>query len=82
MQSQNTSKSNTMLDFEKARQTIIDHITVMGTESISLLEAGGRVLAEDFIAPWDMPQWNNSAMDGFAVRHADCYGVATLEIDV
>lgn len=81
MQSQNTSKSNTMLGFEKARQTIIDHVTVMGTESISLLEAGGRVLAEDFIAPWDMPQWNNSAMDGFAVRHADCYDGATLEID-
>ena len=31
----------------------------------------GRVLGEDIIAPRDNPPWNNSAMDGFAVRWED-----------
>ncbi|MCD6525411.1 MAG: molybdopterin molybdotransferase MoeA [Desulfuromonas sp.] len=61
-----------MLSFEQARQTILDHIAPLGIERISLLEAGGRVIAKDLLAPWGMPVWDNSAMDGFAVRHADC----------
>jgi molybdopterin molybdotransferase len=31
----------------------------------------GRILAEDIIAPYDLPPFPNSAMDGFAVRAAD-----------
>jgi molybdopterin molybdotransferase len=40
----------------------------------------GRILFEDVRSPWDMPQWDNSAMDGYAVRSADCVGPATLAI--
>ena len=70
-----------MLSFEHARQTILDHVTALGSERISLLEAGGRMLAEDVLATWAMPQWDNSAMDGFAVRQADCTMGATLKIE-
>jgi len=64
-----------MLSFEQARQTILENVTAVGTEQISLLDAVGRVLAKDVVAPWDMPLWDNSAMDGYAVRAADCTAI-------
>ncbi|MGJ7040331.1 molybdopterin molybdotransferase [Shinella sp. BE166] len=45
------------------------------TETVSLHEAQGRVLAEDIAARLTQPPFDNSAMDGYAVRHAD---IATL----
>src|SRR5262245_10685963 len=41
------------------------------TEVISLAHARGRVVARDVIAPLDLPPFDNSAVDGYAVRHAD-----------
>lgn len=61
-----------MLSFEQARQVILENINSAGIEQISLADAAGRVLAEDINAPWDMPLWDNSAMDGYAVRSSDC----------
>ncbi|PWU27562.1 molybdopterin molybdenumtransferase MoeA, partial [Pseudomonas sp. RW407] len=40
-------------------------------ESVALAEALGRVLANDLEAPCDLPHWNNSAMDGYALRASD-----------
>ena len=61
-----------MVSFEEARSIILDSVQPVGTERIHLLEAAGRVLAEDAVAPWDLPSWDNSAMDGYAVRAEDC----------
>jgi len=61
-----------MVTFEEARGLILGAVQPLGVERISLLEAAGRVLAEDVRAPWDLPVWDNSAMDGYAVRRADC----------
>lgn len=61
-----------MLSFEQARQVILENITPSGAEQVDLVDAVGRVLADDVVAPWDMPLWDNSAMDGYAVRMADC----------
>lgn len=58
--------------FEDARRIILDAVSPIGTEQVPLLDALGRATAEDLVAPWDLPQWNNSAMDGFAVRAEDC----------
>ncbi|MBF0251161.1 MAG: molybdopterin molybdotransferase MoeA [Alphaproteobacteria bacterium] len=44
---------------------------VVGTETVALRDALGRVLAEDVIAPRDVPPHDNSAVDGFAVMAAD-----------
>ncbi|MEM7377916.1 MAG: gephyrin-like molybdotransferase Glp, partial [Pseudomonadota bacterium] len=44
---------------------------VSGVDTISLPDAVGRVLAEDVVAPIDVPGHDNSAMDGFALRSAD-----------
>lgn len=61
-----------MISYEQARQTILDNITPAGIEQTDLVDAVGLVLAEDVVAPWNMPLWDNSAMDGYALRSADC----------
>jgi len=61
-----------MVSFDEARAIIIDCVQPVGIERVHLLEAAGRILAEDLAAPWDLPLWNNSAMDGYAVRWQDC----------
>lgn len=45
------------------------------SELIAVDDAQGRILAEDFLAPIAVPPWDNSAMDGFAVRAADVESV-------
>jgi molybdopterin molybdotransferase len=69
-----------MPSFEEARATILNQVPLMGLERASILDAGGRVLAEDITALWDMPRWTNSAMDGYAVRAADCQKPTTLPV--
>jgi len=61
-----------MPTFEVARSMILASVSSLGAERVELLAALGRVVAEDVVAPWDMPFYDNSAMDGFAVRTADC----------
>ncbi len=43
-----------------------------GTESVSTFDADGRVLAQDIVSALTVPPRDNSAMDGYAVRTADC----------
>ena len=54
-------------------------------ESVSLLVATGRILSESVISPLDFPHWDNSAMDGYAVRYEDVDMAAKknpIELDV
>lgn len=67
--------------FEDARALILENIALLGVESIPLFKAVGRVLADDIAAPWDMPRWDNSAMDGFAVRTEDTRLPARLTVN-
>ena len=41
------------------------------TEMVAIKRADGRILAQDLVAPIDLPPFDNSRMDGFALRHAD-----------
>jgi molybdopterin molybdotransferase len=50
---------------------------VVEIETVSLKDARGRVLAADVVAPIDLPPFDNSAVDGYAVRHADLGKVET-----
>ena len=56
---------------EDAQKIVLDASAVLGLEKISILDALGRVLGEDIVAERDNPPWDNSAMDGFAVRSED-----------
>lgn len=51
---------------------------IVETERVSLSEADGRVLAEPLLAELDLPPWDNSAMDGYALRLADWTGEPLL----
>jgi len=65
---------------EEAQRTILDSVRPLGAETVPVLEAVGRVLAEDLKAPWDFPAFDNSAMDGYAVRAAEAPGSARLRL--
>ena len=56
---------------EDALKTVLAAVPVLGVEKVGLLDAMGRVLGEDIVAERDNPPWDNSAMDGFAVRYED-----------
>src|SRR5918993_3689064 len=61
-----------LLSLDAARALISERLApVAGTETVPLVEADGRVLAEDVIAPIDLPPFDNSAVDGYAVRFFD-----------
>lgn len=60
------------LSVEQARRAILDRLApVSGWERVSVRDALGRILVEDVLAPCNVPAHDNSAMDGYAVRHAD-----------
>jgi len=56
---------------KEAQKTVLEATQTLGLEKVGLLDAMGRVLGEDIIASRDNPPWDNSAMDGFAVRWED-----------
>ena len=60
-----------MLTVPEAVREISQGIQPRGVERVPLLDALGRVLASNAVAPYTLPQWDNSAMDGYAVRAAD-----------
>jgi len=61
-----------LLPVADAERLIAERVTpVDGRETVTLREAMGRVLAQDIIAPVNVPPFDNSAVDGFAVRGDD-----------
>ncbi len=66
--------------FESARAIILENVFPLALEEAPLAEAVGRVIGVEIKAPCDMPSWDNSAMDGFAVRAEDCGSVKPLQI--
>ncbi len=63
-----------MLLPQEADRRILDHtqpFTPADTETIPLTQCQGRILAAAITAKQDFPHWDNSAMDGYAVRWAD-----------
>lgn len=55
---------------------ILERIPRLPTERTPLAGASGRTLAEDVPSPLPLPLWDNSAMDGYAVRSADLAGAS------
>ncbi len=54
----------------------------LGTERVALVDALGRVLAADVRSLTDLPPWDNSAMDGYAVRAADLAAAGSSPLPV
>ena len=61
-----------LLTVAEAQARILDGVTpVTARETVPVMQALGRVLAQDIVSPIDVPSHTNSAMDGYAVRAAD-----------
>ncbi len=60
-----------MLTPADAARQIVTEIRILPAECIPLLDALDRVLTMDVKSPIDLPPWDNSAMDGYAVRSGD-----------
>lgn len=60
-----------MIPVAEAIQVIIDKTPQLNCESVPLAEAMGRVLREDIIADTDLPPFDRSQMDGYAIRSED-----------
>ncbi|MEJ7602151.1 MAG: gephyrin-like molybdotransferase Glp [Kofleriaceae bacterium] len=60
-----------MLSVADALRAVLDRVPRLGVEQVALGDAGGRVLGEDVLATRALPEYDNSAMDGYAVRAAE-----------
>ena len=60
-----------LLSVDEARERILSHFQPVKTETLPLEECLDRVLAQDILAANDLPLFDNSSMDGFAIRAAD-----------
>ncbi|NLT74164.1 MAG: molybdopterin molybdotransferase MoeA [Chloroflexi bacterium] len=71
-----------ILSVEAARARILDQLAPLDEERVPILEACGRALASDLVARTPIPPHTNSAMDGYAIRHADLSesGVTRLHV--
>ena len=75
--------SGPLLPLSEMERLIAERIVpVAKTERVALRSARGRVIAADLKAPVDLPPFDNSAVDGYAVRHADldAGGDTTLKV--
>jgi molybdopterin molybdotransferase len=65
-----------MVDLENAIARVLEKIPPTAAETIPLAESNGRVLAENLVSRITLPVFDNSAMDGYAVRAADVSGAS------
>ena len=63
---------------DEALALVLARVAPLPAENVSIAQAAGRVLAEAAVARTDLPPFDSSAMDGFAVRAADTPGRLTV----
>ena len=66
-----------VLSLEEAREKILQGLEPLGSERVDLQSAFERVAAEPILAPVNLPPFDNSAMDGYAVRAAEVADAST-----
>jgi molybdopterin molybdotransferase len=75
--------SGPLLPLADMERLIAERIAPVGeTETVPLASARGRVIAADVLAPVDLPSFDNSAVDGYAVRHADLDAAADTRLKI
>ncbi|HLH77391.1 MAG TPA: gephyrin-like molybdotransferase Glp [Candidatus Binataceae bacterium] len=65
-----------MISVDEALKIVLDSVAPLAVERVPLLDARDRILAEQIYSNRDIPGFDNSAMDGFAVRAADLAGAS------
>jgi molybdopterin molybdotransferase len=71
---------NGMLTEYDALSSILATVRPLDSEELPLFEAGGRIIAETVTAQISLPRFDNSTMDGYAVRAADAVAGAGLRV--
>lgn len=71
-----------MISYEEAQKLLAAIDLPAGEEAVPLLEAGGRYLSRAPRAPFPLPRFNNSAMDGFVVRSAELPASLPAELPI
>jgi molybdopterin molybdotransferase len=74
-----TMLGSSLISVEEARERILSFFTRLEIERKPALEALGQVLAEEVVAPFDIPPLDNTAMDGYAVRAVDTAGATETQ---
>ncbi|MGB7338563.1 MAG: gephyrin-like molybdotransferase Glp [Phototrophicaceae bacterium] len=69
-----------LMNVDVAIARILAQMTQLGKETIHITDSLGRVLAEDIVSSIDLPPFDNSAMDGFAIKAADSGHNKTLQV--
>jgi molybdenum cofactor synthesis domain-containing protein len=72
-----------LLSFDEAKQLLEQSFSPapVGIEQVSISDAHNRILAQDIVAPMDIPPFSRSTVDGYAVKAADTFG-ATEDKDI
>ena len=63
-----------MIPFEEALAKVLDLVSPLPAESVPSVGALGRFLARDLVAGSDSPRFDNTSVDGYAVRLEDVRG--------
>ena len=74
-----------MISLEEAQDLVLSHVGLLTTETVSSLDAVGRVAAEDLFSDMDVSPFAHAAMDGFALRSSDLVAASPehpAELDV
>ena len=71
-----------LISFEEAQRLVLERARPLPAESVSLGEAFGRVSAEAVASAVDLPPFDSSAMDGFAVRAEETPGVLPVALHI
>ncbi|KNC95063.1 molybdopterin molybdotransferase MoeA [Trabulsiella odontotermitis] len=70
-----------LMPLDVALSQMLSQITPLSeSETVPLVQAFGRVMAQDVVSPLDVPGFDNAAMDGYAVRLADVQRGAALPV--
>lgn len=70
------SSKTVLIGVQQAQERLLEKFSPLEFESLPLTSMAGRILAEDVVAPRDVPEFSNSAMDGFAIRSQDVGGAS------
>ena len=68
-----------MISFDAAQASYAEHVQPLPSEPLPTAAASGRVLRADVVAAVDLPRFDQSAMDGYAIRHQDAPGRLPLQ---
>ena len=63
--------SETLIPFEKARESVLLLARELHCEKVDIYQAAGRISCEEIEATFDLPSFRNSSMDGYAIHSSD-----------